>query len=85
MMDRYIFIGNTANGLGYVGGQLYDLTIERPGFIRRMIMGWPAAWRVVVTGPVFCPYSSEAAFEANWQPYRDMRAVTEVLKGKSNG
>jgi len=65
-MHRFRFIGDTHEGVGYVDGSTYDLLIDEPNFLQRLI-GGHLDWRVTIISPIFCPYTSWESFNQNWQ------------------
>lgn len=66
----YEFIGDTEFGLGYVNGKEYDLQVTDRTLLNRIIglpFGAPFSWKVIITKPIVCPYSSRAKFYENWK------------------
>jgi hypothetical protein len=64
MTTKAIFTG--LDSLGYVHGQTYTLEVIEPSWFQRLVHGWPPTWRVIITVPYFCPYSSQDKFRENW-------------------
>ena len=61
MSDLFRFIGDTANGMGYVYGEIYFLDIT-------VITLYPKGTQLPrITNPITCPYGSWEAFFENWE------------------
>jgi hypothetical protein len=54
--------------LGYRTGKFYALCVEEnPSRLQQILNRWPRDWEMIIIKPTFCPYSSRAKFEANWE------------------
>ena len=72
-MTKWKFKGQD-HSLGYRTGKIYDLTISGRTLSQRIfgqMVGIPFTWRVLVHSPMFCPYISWEAFNANWERVND--------------
>lgn len=62
----YEFIGK--DSLGYIHGQTYLVHVHESRTIERFLRGYKKDWRIIMTLPYFCPYTSWEAFHDNWLP-----------------
>lgn len=68
----YEFTGDTEDGMGYIHGSEYPLTILRRSLLNRAagMFFIPFSWKVVILTPIAVPYESEQAFQENWKHKR---------------
>jgi len=59
--QKYKFIGQDGS-MGLVNNKTYELTVRKPSLADKL-----KGWEVIVTDPVYCPYSSYITFYENWQ------------------